>query len=340
MGKLSCVWWNVENLYPHDPHFEPKSGSEWPNYRPETQAEYDEKLDGLADVLLAMPDGPPDLLMVCEVAVKSVVGNRDALRDLASRLGGNRGHYLCAKGDGRGITSGAIWNADVLEKQGRAGVYVVTSILGTERGRPILKLRMRDRESGSEFTVYLNHWKSRRGDYHVARESRRLAGERLSALLQRRLCTKGNPSADPDVRILVVGDFNDEPYNESLTDISRERTHLYATRDKRQVIQRVPTRLVPLLYNPSWRLLGQMLTCSQNLPLDWLPAGTYRFDAPSPDHWSTFDQVLVSGGMLTGAPPAFQDDSLEVYWTCEMLDSTGKPDWPSDHLPIRFVLQF
>jgi endonuclease/exonuclease/phosphatase family metal-dependent hydrolase len=342
MAALSCVWWNVENLYPFDPSFQPNPGDSWPSERPHAQVEYDDKLDALADVLNGMPGGPPDLLMLGEVATKSAVGGRDALDDLAGRLPGKRGHHLCATGDSRGITCGAIWNADKLEEFGNAQVHPVTSVTGAKVGRPIVELHMRDRASKSEFIVYLNHWTARRDDSRKANaeRSRELASEELIRLLQERLCVGVGLQADPDTRIVAVGDFNDEPFSDSLTQ------YHYAVRDKKQVIERDPTTGEPLLYNPCWRLLGQKLACHvrpPHQPPQWLPAGSHRFDRPMPSQWSTwstFDQVLVSTGMVKGAKPAFQDSSLEVYCTHRLLDSTGKPAGPSDHLPIRFALQF
>jgi hypothetical protein len=44
--------------------------------------------------------------------------------------------------------------------------------------------------------------------------------------------------------------------------------------------------------------------------------------------------------MLRGASPVFDDESLEIYWRTELLGRTGKPQGPSDHLPITFALDF
>lgn len=337
MAKLHCVWWNLENLFPYDASYTGHA-----NYRPASEGEYEEKLDDLAVVLANMPDGVPDLIFVCEVATAQGVGNRDALADLAARLGGNRGHYLGEVGDIRGITCGAIWNEELVESRQKPEVHPVISRLQlTERGRPIVELAMREKQSGREFTVYLNHWKSRGGDPSDSEEKRLDAAEELMTLVARRVCRAAAPDADPEALILAVGDFNDEPYNGSLTHPRAGQGRLLITRDRRQVLERHARRPLPLLYNPSWRLLGQMLACGGNAGrVGFLPAGTYLYADRYPDRWSTFDQLLVSAGMIRGRDPVFDDASLQIYCRPELLGPTGKPEGPSDHLPVTFALEF
>jgi endonuclease/exonuclease/phosphatase family metal-dependent hydrolase len=84
---FKVMTWNLENLFP--------PGSQ---FGPATQAVYDEKLDGLADVINAEA---PDALALQEVG--EVQGQPKPLDDLVQRLNGNWHQRVSLHPDGRGI---------------------------------------------------------------------------------------------------------------------------------------------------------------------------------------------------------------------------------------------
>lgn len=85
MTTFKVMTWNLENLY--------RAGTK---FGPDTQLEYEKKLDTLAEVILRLN---PDVLAVQEV------GNPDAFDDLVKKLEGRYPHHqLSAHPDRRGMT--------------------------------------------------------------------------------------------------------------------------------------------------------------------------------------------------------------------------------------------
>jgi hypothetical protein len=95
------------------------------------------------------------------------------------------------------------------------------------------------------------------------------------------------------------------------------------------------------LYNCSWRFLGERRPHGgSNSEVE--TAGTYYWNDKK--RWYTFDQIIVSGGMLTEEAPFLDEGSLEICVTPEVLGGESRPrkfTWEnqqprgvSDHLPI------
>ena len=326
------------NLFPYVAEY-PKRET----WRPRSEEEYIAKLDAIAGALNAMDAaGPPDLLLACEVAAPYKVTGRDAMGDLAERLPGDRGRFVgsaeCAERQ-RGITFGAIWNADVLDRLGDAVPHVVSEAqLGpsSEAGRPVVEATFAEKSGGSRFTVYLNHWTSRMRGHWETEAKRITAAKTLIGLLQRRLIFGGTFEGDPGDLLLAVGDFNDEPFDRSLYRPYDRDEALVFTRDRWSVLTRQPSAYRPLMYNPCWRLLGEREVAGAHPPAAATPAGSYLYR----EQWTTFDQVLVSSGLLSGVHPVFDETSLRIHCPLELRGGDGGPRGPSDHYALRFDLCF
>jgi hypothetical protein len=164
------------------------------------------------------------------------------------------------------------------------------------------------------------------------------AGETLSYWHQRIWDEKGT-----DAPIIVMGDFNDDPFDESL------RVHARATRERGDVER---ARSAVSLYNLAWRYMRQ--TTEDHRGKARTLHGTLYYGG----NGNVFDQLLVSKGLLTGGGPIAVDETtagMELY--PEMVDhrvSYGpirfglpKGNAPknvetsgfSDHFPVSVVLQ-
>ena len=100
------------------------------------------------------------------------------------------------------------------------------------------------------------------------------------------------------------------------------------------------------LYNCSWRHLGEGHPHSLDVASGH--AGTYY--QASTHMWRTFDQVMVTGGLLSEKPPLLDESQLFVRTDTGNLTTQGKPtkfefvngvaSGISDHLPItgRIIL--
>ena len=73
--------------------------------------------------------------------------------------------------------------------------------------------------------AFINHWPSRRGGYLASQPRRNYVASVLRKLID------SAQKAQPAANILVMGDFNDEPENESLKQVLRARTESFPCAD-------------------------------------------------------------------------------------------------------------
>jgi Endonuclease/Exonuclease/phosphatase family len=126
--------------------------------------------------------------------------------------------------------------------------------------------------------LYAVHWPSRAFDHDGSK--RRIAAQDLCRDIDWEI--RRNPSCP----VAVIGDFNDEPFDVSLA------SDLLAVRERMRVVEGRA-----LLYNPFWRHLGES---HPNDGIDAVPgAGSYFFKREK--SWHTFDQVMVSKGLLASS---------------------------------------
>ncbi len=336
MGDVRCLFWNVQNLYPYVPGRHTPNAAHWPA----TPEAYEAKLAAVAAVLRSVPGGVPDLMAFCEVATPKVAEGQDALADLCHELGGGREHHTGAEGDSRGSACGIIWTPErLLEDVGARAPHLVETECAGPFGRPILEFQFAEAETKRVFRLFVNHWTSRRET--DSEPKRREAGDTLLNLMLRKVRRGQAFCGDPTALVVVVGDFNDEPYDRSLTDPKRLLGQPYAVRDRTAVLRRRPTARAPVLYNAAWRLLGEQQSRGGEIASGReKPAGTYLFGDMGQGQWRTYDQVLVSAGMLEGPRPVFDDASLRVHCPPDLTGPDGAPaaSMASDHFPVCFTL--
>jgi hypothetical protein len=134
-------------------------------------------------------------------------------------------------------------------------------------------------------------------------------------------------------RTIVVGDFNMNPFEPGMVGaigLHAMMTMRLAERGSRKV------RGVeyPFFYNPMWGHFGDLFG---TVP------GThyYRGSAQVAYFWNMFDQVLIRPGLTAGFIPDELQIVTEVDGTTLLRpDGTPRRDGLSDHLPIRFALDF
>lgn len=316
MSDIRVAWWNLENLFDEqdavrDPRLAAALRDELEGW---TSAVRDRKLDQLASVIVALFDGAgPDLLGVCEAE------NEQVLQLLANRLTvpGRRYKVLNHRSpDARGIDTSFLYDSAVLDARDPAHQV----ILKRSATRDLFWAKFRWRADGSEFVALANHWPSRSEGQYESEPFRMLAGETAGYVLG--LLTE----ADPNRPVLLMGDFNDEPFHRSMQE------YLPGTRD-REVVLRARS---PRVWNLMWPLLPQPLP------------GTFKFETD----WCLLDQFLVTRGLLQPkAAVRVVPESVAIIRPPAMIGRNGvprrfgrpstklDPDGFADHFPITVVLQ-
>jgi endonuclease/exonuclease/phosphatase family metal-dependent hydrolase len=333
------AFWNLENLFAPEgfAQREPWIAKQMASaLRGWTQALFDTKIDQLALIIRQMNSGQgPDVLGVCEVE------NAFVLQQLTARLNGqiNGRNYTVAHVDStldfRGIDTAFVFDSS------RYGVdpnsifsHFVMRRTGT---RDITQITLAT-PGGHELVVICNHWPSRSGGAYESRGYRMTAGETLSYWHQRIWEERGN-----DAPIIAMGDFNDDPFDESI------QIHARATRERGDV-ERAQTAV--RFYNLAWRYLEQQGQDAQGNPKRLHGTLYHRGNG------HVFDQLFVSRGLvIQDSPMTVIEGTARIETFPEMVDHRvsrgpirfGLPKGKaaqnintsgfSDHFPVSVVIQ-
>lgn len=307
-GNIAIAFYNVENFFdtvdnPHktDDDFTPAG-----RYRYGTRI-YEQKLHNIATAIASMNDGAgPVLLGLAEVENATVLDNLSAQPELG-RFGYK--HVWYDGPDIRGINVALMYKPELFQLIESKHVFVDLSSV-QERSLTRDVLYVKGILADDTVHILINHWPSRRGG--VAQSAPKRA---IAAAVNKKLIAEIR-SADPDAAIIVMGDFNDNPTDGSLTKV------LQTTKDK-------PVPASEILYNPfaSFYAHGE---------------GTEVYKHT----WNLFDQILVSGALLQGHKLRYK--SAQIYKPVFLRDTykghEGEPHrsfkgshWIkgySDHFPV------
>lgn len=314
MQNHYVAFWNLENLFAPEefearvPWLARRLAAELKGWTPTL---FDTKIKQLASIIQQMKSGlGPDILGVCEVE------NDFVLKRLTAALNAhltNRNYAVIhqdATQDQRGIDTAFVYDsAKYSVDPATVFSHFVLRRTGT---RDITQVTFTT-AFGRELVALCNHWPSRSGGTHESRGYRMTAGETLAYWHQRIWAEKGN-----QIPIIAVGDFNDDPFDESLLN------HARATRERGDVER---AQSAASFYNLAWRYLEQQSLDHRDNPKS--VQGTLYFDG----NGHLFDQILVSKGLLLKNSPIKVDETtakMELY--PEMIGHRVA------HGPIRFGL--
>ena len=313
--KLKVVFYNVENLFDtiddkhkNDNEFLPMSEKEWNSER------YHHKVANLGKVLLAI-----DSLELPAVIGFAEVENRDVLEDLIRLTPLQQAPYQIILEEGRdprGIDVALIFRTDQLNYLSHQAVTASREF----RTRDILYVKLLG-PAGDTLHLFVNHWKSRSGGEEKTRHKRIENATLLREVVDSLFALK------PSNRILIMGDLNDEPPDESVS-LALEAWP----------VEKKPAsgELYNLFYSSFKKGDGTL----------W-----YR-------DWDLFDQIIVSGSLLIKKRrnvPVIRPAEGYIFRETWILDSyKGKEPVPfrsfaykrgyiggfSDHLPVYIILQY
>lgn len=313
--RLRVAWWNLENLFDHenavrDPQLKSSLRGELRGW---SAAVRDRKIDQLARIVAQLFEGQgPDLLGVCEVENEEVMVRLAQAIDLPGRQYAVVAHE---SPDARGIDVSFLVDSAVLEASDPQHQVVIKR----SATRDLFWMRVRRRGSPHSFVPIANHWPSRSAGQYSSEPFRMLTGETLAYVVDRLL------DEAPDTPILVMGDFNDEPFNRSMQE------YLLGTRDPGRVSRSRSGHLLNLM----WPLMHGD------------DPGTYLHGSD----WNMLDQFLAAKALLRRTGPVRVDRAtVAIYRPEEIQGRSGRPrrfgrpargldeDGYSDHFPITVEL--
>ena len=166
---------------------------------------------------------------------------------------------------------------------------------------------------GEHFHFMVNHWPSRAADSPSREFMGRLCREIVDSI----------QSVDPDARIVIMGDLNDDPDNASVI------TALGAKNKMKKVGNQD-------LFNPWYETLRKK------------GQGTLLYD----NMWNLFDQIIITGNMVGKDRSTFKFFKNEIYMPDYLITKEGKykgspkrttaggqwQDGYSDHFPTQIYL--
>lgn len=214
-GPLFCFW-NVENLFDDQvDKFPNEPDRSFDLYFAKDAMALERKLELLCRVLLHKDLSKglgPDILALAEV--ESYRATELLAKALNSRLKDPKLHYQALVwkdvGGGRGIATGLIARVPLLKEK--------TRIHG--KRQRILEVHLN--VGGEELVVFPTHWSSRISD--KTGNGRKNYADTIYS--RYKSLVKINPKA----KVIVCGDFNDDPTDESV------KNHLYGTGDREAVL--------------------------------------------------------------------------------------------------------
>ncbi len=281
-GAIYVANWNVQNLFDtiddpdkRDEEFTPQSEIKW------TEARLIIKLDNLAKVINDMNDGKgPDIIAFEEVEHQSL------LERLSKRL--NRKSYSFAYAeapDKRGIDVGMMYDSLILKLNRLQPITV-----NLPSGYPTRYILYAEFQLNDSETLHIiaNHWSSRRGGLQKS-EPNRIAAAKTAMKKMDEILNKDSLS-----QIIILGDFNDEPNNESISGVlSAVKFECGDTGN--------------IFYNLAYKLDEKNL-------------GSYMYRG----NFNMLDQIIISRGLVDGQGLDYKCGSFEIFSPEYVIQKKGK----------------
>ncbi|WP_443934273.1 endonuclease/exonuclease/phosphatase family protein [Phocaeicola plebeius] len=280
----SVAFYNLENLFDtthdegkNDYEYLPDGANKW------TETKYQAKLKNMSEILSLLatdrlPMGPA-IIGVSEIE------NRRVLEDLLKQPALAERGYEIIHYDGedkRGVECAFLYNPKFFHVNSTGLLPYVYENDTIHKTRGFL---VADGElAGEHFVCIVNHWPSRA----AASPARERAGEQVRAIkdsLQR---------IDPSVKIVIMGDMNDDPMDKSMS------VSLGAKRKAKDTGKMD-------LFNPWWDTLKKGY-------------GTLMYQGK----WNLFDQIVFTGNFLNDDYSSLTYYKHEIFRRDFMFQNSGK----------------
>lgn len=258
--SMYVMFYNAENFFDtiddptkNDDEYLPSSKLKW------DAKKFQNKINRLSQVIdsVSPGEGIPDIIGLCEIE------NQFVLDQLIKKSRLNKKNYGAIATDGRderSIDVGLLYNKDIFTLVDSTQINATDLSDDTYKTRNILHATLKHNSSKEVFHVFVNHWPSRRSGEEESEEKRIYAAQQLRNVITALL------KKEPHAKLIIMGDFNDHPDNNSVytTLKAREKT---LTKDD--------------LFNPFYAI-------------DKQGEGTHYHN----NEWRVLDQIIVSQGLV------------------------------------------
>lgn len=318
VAVYSVAFYNLENLFDtinnpatNDEEFLPDGSYRWGSLK------YKNKLENMAYAIGKLatdkycPQGPA-IIGVSEIENRQVLEDLIKTGELANR---NYDIVHFDSPDRRGIDVGMIYDRNQFEVDTAISVRLIFENEPDYRTRD--QLLVSGRLAGERVHVIVNHWPSRLGGEKKSRPNREAAA-RLSKHLADSVLL-----ADPNSKVIIMGDFNDDPNNSSCKEVlGAVKTPEELSDDKRY-------------YNTMWQLFDKGY-------------GTLGYQGK----WNLFDQIVVSANLIGNDRSTLKYFKSEIFNKDFLRQESGRYkgyplrthaqgrylDGYSDHFPVIIYL--
>lgn len=287
---LYVAFYNIENLFDTENHPD-KNDEEWTpaGEREWTEERLEKKMYDLSRVIRSMNnENGPDILGVCEVE------HEHLLQSMIAKFLSDKNYKTAYKEspDNRGIDNGLIYDADKFTLLSVRGDTVYLPDRYPTRLILYAELLTRTKDT---LHVFVNHWPSRRGGEELTEPNR------VAAAIVLRKAVDSLFDLNPFSKIIILGDFNDEPGNNSVLNTLGAHPVICDSITAGKTIE-TNSQLFNLAFESY--LKGE---------------GTFKYQ----DQWNMLDHIIVSGELLVGERIRYQCSSFEVYKPEFIVTQTG-----------------
>ncbi len=289
--KASVIaFYNMENLFDtintpgiYDTEFTPAGSKRW------TGDKYWEKINNMATAIskIGEKDGVPGpaILGVCEIENRSVLEDlvkAEPLKDLNMKIV----HYNSP--DKRGIDVALLYQPRYFKVTHSSSVPLMITKNGGRRVYTRDQLVVSGIFNGEEMHFVVNHWPSRRSGKSKSRPQRNAAADLSRSIVDSII------AINPNAKVVVMGDFNDEPMNESVN------IHLKAVGNKNKLKE------------------GDMYNTMYKLYKNGIGSLTYHHN------WILFDQIIITQPFLDGDDSTYKFKAAHVFNDNMLVNRWGK----------------
>jgi len=313
--QARIVFYNVENLFDirddsltRDEEFLPEGDKKW------TYERFHRKIVRIYQTLVALGEGEmPAIVGLCEIENRHVLER--LIYDTPLTKTGYRIIHRESQ-DARGVDVALIYRPDLFCPD--TSEWLTVPLSSRETTREILHVTGRLWQNDT-LHIYINHWPSRYGGAGSSTVKRLAAASTLAASIKEVM------AQDRDAKIIVMGDFNDEPGDESILAINK------------------------ILMNQNEGEELKMINLSDRKAFT-ATEGTIKHQGA----WCVFDQILVSDALQQGRGGlVFSSEQAEIFKPVFLLEpdltytglkpfrtyiGPGYHNGFSDHLPVSVVI--